>query len=234
MRPEQAKLTRQRISPVLCFGALLLVLLFNPLAGFSQQTGTGTPAKSDTPTANTEKVWNYSVTVDGYIVPNGTSFASPVFTADHQSLHLEGRYNYENLRTGSAWIGYNLSFGKKLVFNLTPMIGGIFGGTAGIAPGFEASLEYKKLQISVSNEYVFDLRAKSGNFYYSWPELTYSPLDWLRVGIVAQKTKAYQTSLDIQRGFLVGVSHKNYQFTTYVFNAGWTDPTVVLEKSYSF
>ena len=52
---------------------------------------------------------------------------------------------------------------------------------------------------------------------------------WLRVGAVAQHTKAFHTSLDVQRGFLVGVSRKQVEFTTYIFNAGWTDPTVVLE-----
>jgi hypothetical protein len=51
---------------------------------------------------------------------------------------------------------------------------------------------------------------------------------------VAQRTKAFQTSLDVQRGFLVGVSHKQVEFTTYIFNAGWSDPIVVLELGVSF
>jgi hypothetical protein len=51
---------------------------------------------------------------------------------------------------------------------------------------------------------------------------------------VAQRTKAYHTSLDTQRGFLVGISHKKLDFTTYVFNAGWTTPTVVLEAAVKF
>jgi hypothetical protein len=61
------------------------------------------------------------------------------------------------------------------------------------------------------------------------PSLTYSASSWLRAGLVAQRTKAYHTNLDTQRGFLIGLSHKEVQFTTYVFNAGWTDPTLVLE-----
>jgi len=51
---------------------------------------------------------------------------------------------------------------------------------------------------------------------------------------VAQRTRAYQTDLDIQRGFLVGFSRKNLAFTTYVFNVGWTDPTVVLSIGVGF
>jgi hypothetical protein len=178
--------------------------------------------------------WSFNVVTDGYIVPNDQSYASPTFAADRKWLHLEARYNYENLRTGSVWMGYNFSAGKKLVLDVTPIIGGVFGRTTGIAPGCEVSLAYRKVELSISNEYVFDTGDSSGNFYYSWPQLTYSPADWLRVGLVAQHSKAFHSSLDVQRGFLVGISHRNLEFTSYIFNAGWTDPTVVLEVGVSF
>jgi len=54
------------------------------------------------------------------------------------------------------------------------------------------------------------------------------------VGLVAQRTKAYHTNLDVQRGILLGFSRKRFDFTTYIFNAGWTDPTVVLSLGFSF
>jgi hypothetical protein len=117
---------------------------------------------------------------------------------------------------------------------ITPMIGGVFGNTTGVAPGYEASLTYKKISLSSSGEYVFDTKDRGGSFFYSWPELTYSPFDWLQVGLVAQRTKAYHTNLDTQRGFLIGFAHKKLQFTTYVFNAGWTDPSLIFEAGVSF
>lgn len=147
---------------------------------------------------------------------------------------MNGRYNSENLQTESLWVGYNFAAGKKLVLNVTPMIGGIFGKTTGIAPGLEASLTYKKIGLSISNEYVFDTTHKSGNFYYVWPESTYSPLNWFRVGLVAERTKAFHSSLDVQRGFLLGVSHNKWEFTSYIFNPGFADPTVVLEGGVNF
>ena len=205
------------------------VLLSGQVLG--QGTAEGAPAKSPDVAKNP---WAFNLTTEGYIVPNETGYVQPVFTADHNWLHLEARYNYENLRTGSLWAGYNFSAGKKLVLNVTPMIGGVFGRTTGIAPGCEASLTYKKIEASISNEYVFDTTHKSGNFYYSWPQLTYSPVDWFRMGLVAEHTKAFHTSLDVQRGFLVGFSHKKVEFTTYIFNAGFTDPTVVIEVGVGF
>jgi hypothetical protein len=178
------------------------------------------------------KAWDYSFVLDGYIVPGDVSYANPNFMADHNSLHLEARYNYEDLNTGSLWVGYNYSAGKNLTLSLTPLVGGVFGRTNGVAPGCEMSLTYKKLELFFSNEYVFT-RHRSDWFYYAWPQLSYSVFDWLKVGAAGQHTKVYQTAFDLQRGFLIGVSHKKANFTTYVFNPG-VSTTVVLEAGIDF
>jgi hypothetical protein len=114
------------------------------------------------------------------------------------------------------------------------MIGGVFGRTNGIAPGCEASLTWRKLTFSIDNEYVFDTTAKSGNFYYAWPQVTYQPLGWLKFGGVAQRTKAFDTQYDTQRGFFVGFMRKQLEFTTYVFDPGTSSTSVVLEVGASF
>jgi hypothetical protein len=188
------------------------------------------PAQADSP----DKEWSFAVSAWGYLVPNDQSYFSPSFTADRKWLHLEARYNYENKETGSLWAGYNFTVGQKVVLAVTPMLGAVFGNTTGIAPGCNVSLTYKRVEVTSQCEYVFDLKDKNGNFFYTWNELTYSPRDWFRVGLAAQRTRAYQTPLDVQRGFLVGLSHKDVDFTTYVLNAGWTTPTVILALGYSF
>lgn len=198
----------------------------------SGQTTSG--GKPDSAGSSASSPWSFSFTADGYVVPHSEFFVSPTVTADREWLHLEARYNYENQQTGSLWIGYNFSVGHKVVFEATPMIGGVFGLTTGIAPGYEVSLSYKRIELSSSGEYVFDTKNRNGSFFYSWPQLTYSPLDWFHVGLVAQRTKAYHTSFDTQRGLLVGFSYKKAEFTTYVFNPGWSDPTLVFELRWSF
>jgi hypothetical protein len=35
-------------------------------------------------------------------------------------------------------------------------------------------------------------------------------------------------------GSLVGATYKRFDFTTYVFNLGWTDPTIVLALGFNF
>jgi hypothetical protein len=210
-------------------GALaVLVLLTGHL--LAQTTMDSTPAGS----ADAANAWSFSISTYGYIVPHDRSYVSPTFTAEHSWLHLEARYNYENQETGSLWVGYNLSVGHTLVLEAIPMIGGVFGNTTGIAPGYEVSLTYKRFELSTQGEYVFDTKDQTGSFFYNWNELTYSPVDWFRAGLVSQRTRAYHTELDVQRGLLVGVSHKKVDFTTYIFNAGWTDPTVVLALGFKF
>jgi len=51
---------------------------------------------------------------------------------------------------------------------------------------------------------------------------------------VAQRTKTFATSLDVQRGFFVGLEHQQLSFTTYVFNPGSNNTSVVLEVGASF
>lgn len=191
------------------------------------------PPAAEPDSADTNR-WSFSLAGWGYLVPNDQSYFSPSFTADRKWLHLEARYNYEDKDTGSLWAGYNLSVGHKVVLEVTPMLGAVFGNTTGIAPGCNVTLTYKRIELSSQCEYVFDLKDKSGNFFYTWNELSYAPTDWFRTGLAAQRTRAYQTPLDVQRGFFVGFSHKKLDFTTYVLNAGWTTPTVILALGFSF
>ena len=215
---------RLRYAVVVMLGAC--AFLAGPL--FAQAT-------NDAPSEdNDKKEWSFSLAASGYIVPNDRSYASPTFTADHQWLHLETRYNYEDQETTSLWAGYNLSAGSKLVFEATPMLGGVLGNTRGIAPGGRLSLTYKRVRLSSEIEYVFDIVDSDRSFLYSWNELVYSATGWFHAGLVAQRTRAYHTSIDVQRGVSVGFSHKKVDFTTYILNAGWTDPTVILGLSFSF
>jgi hypothetical protein len=67
-----------------------------------------------------------------------------------------------------AWIGYNFGIDDTLKFTLTPMLlGGVFGDTTGIAPGYTASLSCWNLALYTEGEYVFDTGNTSENFFYT-------------------------------------------------------------------
>jgi hypothetical protein len=181
-----------------------------------------------------EKAWSYSVSAYTYVVPDDTNFVQPTFTADRGWLHLEARYNYEALDTGSAWLGYNFSGGDTLAWEFTPMIGAVFGDTTGVAPGYKGSLSWKKLELYSEGEVVFDTGSSSDSFFYNWSEVTLAPVEWFRFGLVTQRTRVYKTDREIQRGLLAGVSFKNASLTAYVFNPDDEAPTLVLAAGLTF
>jgi hypothetical protein len=211
-------------------GALALVALLTVPVEAQEKTD-GAPAASSNAAPTP---WALSLAISGYIVPGNQSYVNPDFIANRGWLHLEARYNSEALDTGSLWVGYNFTAGKKLVLDATLMVGGVFGNLNGVAPGYLITLTYKRVQLYSEGEYVFDAQNRGGSVFESWDQLTYSPLSWLQLGLVAQKTRVYHTSLDVQRGILVGFTHKNVNFTTSVFNFGWTTPTEVLSLTLSF
>ena len=70
------------------------------------------------------------------------------------------------------------------------MVGAVVGKTKGVAPGALMSMAYKKFDLSTESEYVFNTEDQADNFFYTWSELGYSPIDWLRVGVAGQRTRA--------------------------------------------
>ena len=95
-------------------------------------------------------------------------------------------------------------------------------------------MSWWKLQLYSEGEYVLDTGNSSGNFLYNWSELSLAPAEWLRFGLATQRTRAYHTDRNIQRGFLVGLSYKKLSFTAYVFNPDESRPTLVLAAGLQF
>jgi hypothetical protein len=178
--------------------------------------------------------WSFSAVAYTYIVPHSRSYVQPTIIADREWLHLEARHNYEDLETGSLWVGYNFSIGDKISLNITPMLGGVFGKTNGIAPGLRGSLKWWRLEFFSDYEYVFNTRERADSFFSLWSELTLSPFDWLRVGPVAQRTLASERQQDIERGFLLGLSYKPEGVAGYVLSPNKKNPKYILAVSVEF
>jgi hypothetical protein len=178
--------------------------------------------------------WSFSASAYTYVLSDNQYYVQPTISADRGRLHLESRYNYESLDTGSGWLGANFSGGKALEWEFTPMLGGVFGETTGIAPGFQLSLSWWKLNLSSENEYVFDAGDSSDSFFYNWSELTLTPAGSFQFGLVTQRTRAYHTDREIQRGLMAGFSVKRVTLNGYVFNPDEDEPRFVFAVSVTF
>ena len=185
----------------------------------------------DNDSSNTS-VWDFSVETDLYFTDPFTFL--PIFIADKGNLHLEARYNYEDLKTFSGWVGYNFFGGDEFEYFITPMLGAAIGRTDGIAPGLEFTLGYAGFELYSESEYLFDFTSSEYNFFYNWTDFTYSPLDWLWFGISGQMTKVIDTELETDRGLMLGAEYRNFEITGYFYNAFTDDVFFMLALGTEF
>jgi hypothetical protein len=186
------------------------------------------------PAPQSSAQWSGSASGYYYAVPREDDFMLAVAQVKRDTLHLEARYNYEALDTGSLWAGHTFSGGDTLAWQLTPMAGAVLGKTRGIAPGLEASLAWRKLDVYVEAEYVVDLDDNSDSFFYSWNELGYTPRPWLRLGFVTQRTRVYRQDRDIAPGLFAQVSLGRATLGAYFFNPGSSDAVTSLSVAVRF
>ena len=183
----------------------------------------------------TDNSWEYSLSTLTYLEQHAKDYANPNFTADHDSLHLEARYNYEALKTGSVWVGYNFKTGNKLELEITPMLGGVMGDITGIAPGYNIRLAYESFELSAQGEYFFDAGRRANDFFYDWAEAKYSPTEWFFVGIVIERTQVLGADSDVRRGPFIGFKcDEKFDFTTYWLAPGSNKSAFVFAVTVNF
>ena len=217
---------------------IVRALLTAAVLGSAATTAAQEAARETTQAAQTGMAsppsWSFDVAGAIYFLPDDEDFVQPTIKADRGRLHLESRYNYEDRESLSFFGGVNFEMGDRVTLTLTPMFGGLVGQTDAVIPALEADLTIGRLEAYGEAEYVFDLADTDSKFFYMWSELSVSPVDWLRAGLVTQRTRVYHTERDIQRGLLVGTSLGRFQGTVYFFNPGNDDHFTVVSLGVSF
>jgi hypothetical protein len=197
-----------------------------------------TPQSPPDASAPSAPTWSARASVATYILPDDDNYVQPTVTADGDALHLEGRYNYEDRHSFSGFVGWNLEAGSKVKLEVTPMFGGVVGDTNGVIPAIEATLSFSRFEAYSEGEYVIDVDNHDDRFLYNWSEVSVWATDWLRAGLVTQRTRTFlvpqHSERDIQRGLLAGVSIRKVEGTFYLFNPGSDDYYVVASISLSF
>ena len=103
------------------------------------------------------------------------------------------------------------------------MMGVIFGSLQGFAPALELELSYKSFDFYSESEWVIDRAGGQYNYLYTWSELGYSPFESFRAGISAQRTRLYETGLDLQKGFFAEYSFWKLTVGLHYYNPFSTD-----------
>ena len=179
-----------------------------------------------------EKAWELAAT--GYWNdPRGSdAFASGIFTADRDALHVEVRANYEAVHAQSAFIGYSFSWGEDVKLDARPIVGGVTGSARGPILGLEAAVATGPFDYYIEAEHVDD--RVGGSYNYAWTELGWRPFEWLRVGLAGQHTRLYGGDRETQRGGLIQLTHGKFTLSGYWFNPGTSEQIAIVALGTSF
>lgn len=168
----------------------------------------------------TEPVPKYSASVTGlyYAMRDEPDFGVGVASVNRGSFRFEARYNYEAKHAISAFVGWKFAGGDALTYEVTPIAGALFGTAHAVIPGVEASVAYRTFDAYVEAEYVIDSDHHSDSYFYAWSELGWRPVDWLRVGLVGQRTRVVHNDRDLQRGIFGQLTLGAVTIGLYAFN----------------
>jgi len=168
--------------------------------------------------ADSEPAISGSATGFYYAMRDQPDFGVGVAAVNRGPLRLEARYNYEARDAGSAFIGWRFAGGEEVTFEITPIVGVLFGAARGAIPGFEASVAYGSVDAYIEAEYVHDSENHSDSYYYAWSEIGWKPTEWLRLGLVGQRTRVVQNDRELQRGVFAQFFFGKATLGVYAFN----------------
>lgn len=207
-------------------GGLILVGLFLTTTVLAQENDTISISK-----------WEHGVSLNFYFFQDPFIFL-PIYDVNKGHLHLAARYNYEDIRTFSGWLGYNFIGGRTVEYVITPMAGFLVGNTNGFAAGTQIQLDYKRFSFYSESEFVFDVVAYNNdyfsNYFYTWTDIAYEVVDRLSIGLSVQKTRIYQEDSDIERGFLINTTTPLVDITGYFYSPFQKYPFFILTLSKEF
>jgi len=184
----------------------------------------------------TESGPKYSGSITGlyYAMRDEPDFGVGVASVNRGSLRFEARYNYEARHATSAFVGWKFAGGDTLTYEVTPIAGALFGAAHGVIPGVEASFAYGKVDAYVEAEYVIDSDNSADNYFYAWSELGWRPVEWLRVGLVGQRTRIVHTDRDLQRGIFGQLALGSVTVGVYAFNPDAASRYAIVSIGVSF
>ncbi len=183
----------------------------------------GDQARLDAPES-----WEISGSILYSDPPGSEDRLTPILYLDRGAVHLEMRYNYEDLETLALFAGWTVAAEGDVEVALTPMLGATFGRTEGIAPALELDLGWRRLAWYAETEYLFDLEDRDDDFFYSWSTLTWGFTDWLSAGLVTERSKLVDTDRSLQRGLALEFTAGSVGVSLYVYNLGSDDSYTVV------
>jgi len=161
------------------------------------------------------------LSMEQYYYVGGSAALNPTPIASFQmnsGFYAEGRYNYEDINTFSLYMGKTFAKESKLSYSVSAMAGAVIGNLNGGSLAANISIGYKNFYLFSQPQYTFSLENSVNNYTYHWTDLTYSPLDWLSLGLSVQHTKPHYSGSSLEKGIVAEIAYKKWSFPVYAFS----------------
>lgn len=205
-----------------------ILLLSSHSVCFSQNT--------DIPTHPKNKLFHDPSTYVDFQFPKGDKLLIPTQFWFYIKRHIytELRYNYEDRKTFSFYMGGTFKVGKHEEFEIIPMIGGSVGRFKGISPATTMILEAGWIRGFSQNQYSINLKDQGSNFFFDWTAIvvhTYKPL---YLGVSLQTFVPQNTESQIYFAPMISLKKLPLIVEGFAYNF-WTDlPMWALGVQYVF
>lgn len=152
-----------------------------------------------------------------------------------QNWFAEARYNYEEKRTVSFYIGKAYERQAEFSYTIVPIFGGVVGRFTGGSAGLNMEFDYKNFYFASQSQYTFSVDDEVDNFYFTWSEFGYQPLAWIYGGLALQETYYPQLKEhETHPGVVVGFTYKRWTLPLYGFKTGESSEAFVCSIVYEW
>ena len=149
-------------------------------------------------------------------------------------IYTELRYNYEDRKTASLYMGRVFKVGKHDELQIIPMLGGAVGRFNSISPASTMILEAGWIRGFSQSQYSINLKEPNSSFFFNWTALvihTYKPL---YLGASFQSIVPQNSKSQILFAPMVSVKDNHLIVEGFVYNF-WTEtPYWALGLQYFF
>jgi len=162
--------------------------------------------------------------LEQYFYVRKGSALTPVLIAhvQNEKWYGEVRYNYEEIKTFSAYAGKIFSDEQKThSYSIIPIIGIVTGKFKGYSLGLDVTFTENNFFFCSQSQYTFSSNDHYENFMYSWSELGYEASQWIYAGLALQHLQLFQKEgepMSYDFGAMIGFKLGKWTIPIYSFS----------------
>lgn len=148
-----------------------------------------------------------------------------------KNCYLEARYNYEDNKTISLYVGraFQIKNGE-----ITPMIAAVVGKTMGVSHGINFEFKHNAFSTFTQCQYTFNLRDNNKSFFWDWSGFNFDISKYFGLGGAFQVLKQNGNSPLYKVAPMISFRHKLLIIEVYTYNLWQKYPIGAVGIEYSF